>query len=110
MSNNQVRVNFKVSEKDEPDIYNHLYPVSKTKRAEEIRHLIKLGMSVKNGQSVISVEERFIDEGINRLTKIDDSIKKENDVKEKKAQESVTNNPPFLNLVIPDGGMGGLIE
>ena len=48
-----VRCNLKVTKIDHPEIYNHL--VSINDRAEEIRHLIRLGLMVKNGNMPIGM-------------------------------------------------------
>lgn len=45
-----VRCNLRAMKADHPDIYDHLAPINEKARAEEIRHLIRLGLMVKNGQ------------------------------------------------------------
>ncbi len=48
-----VRCNLKVTKIDHPEIYNHLASIND--RAEEIRHLIRLGLMVKNGNMPIGM-------------------------------------------------------
>lgn len=45
-----VRCNLRAMKSDHPDIYEHLAPINEKARAEEIRHLIRLGLMVKKGQ------------------------------------------------------------
>ncbi|MDF4421720.1 hypothetical protein [Vibrio parahaemolyticus] len=45
-----VRCNLRAMKADHPDIFDHLAPINEKARAEEIRHLIRLGLMVKNGQ------------------------------------------------------------
>jgi hypothetical protein len=45
-----VRCNLRAMKADHSDIFNHLAPINEKARAEEIRHLIRLGLMVKNGQ------------------------------------------------------------
>lgn len=109
MPDDLIRLNLKVWKDDDPVLYDLLKPINKRKRCEEIRHLVKLGLSVKhasnfeinasiNQNSVITTEAKPISENVKNLT---DNIDLDND-----AHVGESDKKSLLTLQIPETGSG----